>query len=67
MAGKIVALKAAAGAAVAKGDVVAILESMKMEHEIRARVSGAVASVATAEGAQVAPNAVLVTITPSES
>lgn len=67
MAGKIVALKAAAGASVAKGDVVAILESMKMEHEIRARVAGVIATVATTEGAQVAPNAVLLTITPSES
>ncbi|MFT3809755.1 MAG: biotin carboxylase N-terminal domain-containing protein [Micropepsaceae bacterium] len=66
MAGKIAALKATAGASVAKGDVIAILESMKMEHEIRAKVSGTVASVATSEGAQVAPNAVLVTITPSE-
>ena len=66
MAGKIVALKAAPGGLITKGDVVAILESMKMEHEIRARVSGTVASVATAEGAQVSPNAVLLTITPSE-
>ena len=66
MAGKIAALKAAVGATVAKGDVVAILESMKMEHEIRAKTAGTIASVATSEGAQVAPNAVLVTITPTE-
>lgn len=64
MAGKIVALKVAAGQTVAKGDVVAILESMKMEHEIRARVSGTVASVTTAAGAQVSLNAPLLTITP---
>jgi geranyl-CoA carboxylase alpha subunit len=66
MAGKIAALKASAGVAVAKGDVVAILESMKMEHEIRAKVAGVIASVAISEGAQVAPNAVLMNITPSE-
>jgi len=67
MAGKIAALKAVVGSAVAKGDVVAILDSMKMEHEIRAKVGGIIASVATSEGAQVAPNAVLLTIVPSES
>jgi geranyl-CoA carboxylase alpha subunit len=67
MAGKIAALKASVGAAVAKGDVVAILESMKMEHEIRAKVGGTIANVATSEGAQVAPNAVLLTITPTDS
>ncbi len=66
MAGKIAALKAAAGQTVAKGDVVAILESMKMEHEIRAKVGGIVAGITTAEGAQVAPNALLITITPAE-
>mgnify|MGYP003594387193 FL=1 len=62
MAGKLVALKAAVGATVAKGDIVAILESMKMEHEIRARTDGVVSAVSTAEGAQVAPNALLLTI-----
>ena len=46
----------------AKGDIVAILESMKMEHEIRARTDGVVSAVSTAEGAQVAPNALLLTI-----
>ncbi len=67
MAGKIAALKVSVGQSVARGDVVAILESMKMEHEIRARVSGSVASLAVVEGAQVAPNAPLVIIAPSES
>ena len=51
--GKLVALKAV-GATVAKATS-AILESMPMEHEIRARTDGVVSAVSTAEGAQVAP------------
>ena len=64
MAGKIVAVKAAVGAAIAKGEIIAVLESMKMEHEIRAKLAGTVAAVTATEGQQVAPNALLATITP---
>jgi geranyl-CoA carboxylase alpha subunit len=66
MAGKIVAVPVAVGVAVAKGELIAVLESMKMEHEIRARVSGTVTSVTAAAGQQVAPNAVLAVIAPGE-
>ena len=52
----------AAGDTVSDGDTLVILESMKMEHEIRARTDGVVSAVSTAEGAQVAPNALLLTI-----
>jgi geranyl-CoA carboxylase alpha subunit len=62
MAGRIAAVKVAPGATVKKGDVVVILESMKMEHEIRARMDGTIETVSVGEGAQVAPNALLLTI-----
>lgn len=67
MAGKIVAVPVAVGATVAKGDLIAVLESMKMEHEIRARVAGIVTSVTAAAGQQVAPNAVLAVIAAGET
>lgn len=40
MAGKIVALKAEVGAAVAAGEVLIVLEAMKMQHELKAKISG---------------------------
>jgi len=50
MQGKIVAVKVAEGELVKNGDVVAILEAMKMENEIIATESGTVASVNVAAG-----------------
>lgn len=50
MQGKIVAVKVAEGELVNNGDVVAILEAMKMENEIIATESGTVASVNVAAG-----------------
>ena len=41
------------GAQVAEGDVVLILEAMKMETEVRAPRAGTVGTVAVAEGAAV--------------
>ncbi|MDO4553930.1 MAG: biotin/lipoyl-containing protein [Lachnospiraceae bacterium] len=59
MPGKILAVKAAAGAAVKKGDVLIVLEAMKMENEIVAPQDGVVASVDTSEGASVEAGDVL--------
>lgn len=50
MPGKILAVKANAGQAVKKGDVVMILEAMKMENEITAPEDGTVASINVAVG-----------------
>ena len=53
LAGNIWKVLAKPGQAVAEGDVVIILEAMKMETEIRAPRAGTIASVAAAEGSSV--------------
>ncbi len=53
MPGKILAVKAAAGAAVSKGDVIVVLEAMKMENEIVAPQDGTIATIDVSEGASV--------------
>jgi geranyl-CoA carboxylase alpha subunit len=50
------------GDKVAKGARVAILEAMKMQHELRAEVAGEIASVAAAAGTQVAADDLLIEI-----
>jgi len=50
MPGKILAIKANAGQAVKKGDVIMILEAMKMENEITAPSDGTVAGINVAVG-----------------
>jgi biotin carboxyl carrier protein len=62
MPGKILGVKVAAGQAVKKGDVLVVLEAMKMENEIVAPQDGSVASVNTSVGEQVEAGAVLVTL-----
>ena len=62
MPGKILGVKVAAGQAVKKGDVLIVLEAMKMENEIVAPQDGTVASVNTSVGEQVEAGAVLVTL-----
>ena len=53
MPGKILDIKISVGQAVKKGDVVMILEAMKMENEIVAPQDGTVASVQAAAGSAV--------------
>ncbi len=62
MNGRVLKLLAGAGDSVKKGQVVAILEAMKMEHEIVAGTGGKVGEVLVAEGAQVAPRTLLMSI-----
>lgn len=50
MPGKILAIKANAGQAVKKGDVIMVLEAMKMENEITAPSDGTVAGINVAVG-----------------
>ena len=59
MPGKILDVKVAAGAAVKRGEVIAILEAMKMENEIVAPQDGTIASIETSKGAAVETGAVL--------
>ena len=62
MPGKILGVKVAAGQTVKKGDVLLVLEAMKMENEIVAPQDGTVASVNTSVGEQVEAGAVLATL-----
>lgn len=53
MPGTILDVKVSEGAAVKKGDILLILEAMKMENEILAPVDGVVKQVVTSKGASV--------------
>ena len=53
MPGSIIDIKVQTGAAVKEGDVIIILEAMKMENEITAPCSGTIAQMAATKGAQV--------------
>lgn len=62
--GRVVAVQAVPGMAVRKGDVLVVLEAMKMEFRIAASVDGIVESVACAIGAQVRARQALAVIAP---
>ena len=62
MPGTILDVKVAAGQSVAAGELLMILEAMKMENEIFAPCAGTVSSVAVAKGAAVNPGDVLCVI-----
>lgn len=62
MPGKILSIKTSVGTAVKKGDVIMILEAMKMENEIVAPEDGTVASIDISEGASVESGSVLASL-----
>jgi glutaconyl-CoA/methylmalonyl-CoA decarboxylase subunit gamma len=62
MPGKIVSVKAGPGQAVKRGDVLLVLEAMKMENEIQAPVAGTVTAIAVSEGVNVNAGALLACI-----
>ena len=62
MPGTILKVNATQGAAVKKGDVLVVLEAMKMENEILAPRDGAVAQVAVSKGSTVDTGALLVVL-----
>lgn len=62
MPGTIVKINATNGATVKKGDVLFVLEAMKMENEIMSPVDGVVADVNVAKGAAVNTGDVLAVI-----
>jgi propionyl-CoA carboxylase alpha chain len=57
----------AAGQSVQKGDVIVVLEAMKMQHTITAPVDGVVAELDVSVGQQVESGAVLAVIEAPES
>ncbi len=62
MPGKILSVKAAKGDSVKKGDVIMILEAMKMENEIVASQDGTIASINVNEGATVEAGTLLASL-----
>ena len=62
MPGTILDVKVTVGQAVKEGDLVVVLEAMKMENEIYAPCAGTVAQILTNKGASVDTGAPLVTI-----
>ena len=66
MPGSVLQTAVSAGDSVRKGDLLLILEAMKMEHRITAPMDGTVESVHVAEGDQVENGQLLVTIQENE-
>ena len=62
MPGTILDVRVSNGAAVKKGDILFILEAMKMENEIMAPCDGTIASVSVTKGAAVDSGALLCVI-----
>lgn len=62
MPGKILAVKASVGQAIKKGDVILILEAMKMENEIVAPQDGTIASINVTAGQTVEAGTLLATM-----
>ena len=62
MPGNIIKVNVKAGDAVKKGDVLCVLEAMKMENDIMAPVDGTVATVSAVAGQSVQTDAVLVSL-----
>jgi propionyl-CoA carboxylase alpha chain len=67
MPGTVVSVKVEVGAEVAAGDVVLVLEAMKMQHTVTAPHAGAVAKVNVEPGAQVASGEVLAVVEESSA
>lgn len=63
--GKVVTVEVKAGDEVVEGQVILILEAMKMQNEIQAPISGTVASVNCEEGQAIEANIPLVIIEPA--
>ena len=62
MPGTIVSVNVSDGQSVKKGDVLVVLEAMKMENEIKAPNDGTITSVAVSKGESVDTGATLVTL-----
>ena len=67
MHGKVLTLLVEQGARVRRGQRLAIIEAMKMEHTLTAPIDGTVAEIAVAQDAQVAEGAKVMVIAPAEA
>lgn len=67
MDGQIVAVKGEAGQTVKAGELILIVEAMKMEHRVTADVDGVIETLSVQAGQQVKNKAVLAVITPEKS
>jgi 3-methylcrotonyl-CoA carboxylase alpha subunit len=67
MHGKVLAVLVEVGAHVAKGERVAVVEAMKMEHALLAPADGMVREIAAAVGAQVAEGATILVVESAEA
>ncbi|MBT3657034.1 MAG: biotin/lipoyl-binding protein [Euryarchaeota archaeon] len=65
--GKVVTVEVTVGQEVEEGQVVMILEAMKMQKEIQAPVSGTVTEIHCEEGQSIEANVPLLVITPPET
>ena len=65
--GKVVTVEVSLGDEVQEGQVVMILEAMKMQNEIQAPVSGTVTEIHCEEGQSIEANVPLLVITPPET
>ncbi len=63
--GKVVALPVVAGQALAAGDTVVVIESMKLEHSLASPAAATVAELLVAPGQQVSPGQVLARFAPA--
>ena len=62
MPGTILDVKVSVGQSVKKGDVICVLEAMKMENDIPAPADGVIASINVQKGASVAANDLLASL-----
>ena len=62
MPGTILDVKVSVGQSVKKGDVICVLEAMKMENDIPAPCDGVIASVSVQKGASVSANDVIASL-----
>jgi 3-methylcrotonyl-CoA carboxylase alpha subunit len=67
MHGKLVAISVSEGESVLKGQLLAVVEAMKMEHALTAPIDGIVSGIAAVPGQQIGEGARLMTVSPEPS
>jgi biotin carboxyl carrier protein len=67
MPGKVVGIAVEQDTTVVRGQVLVVIEAMKMEHSVRAPIDGVVSSVKVAPGDQVEADQVLAVVTDLEA